>query len=76
MYKRQHLTVNAGSKIPPQLPFIDTGMTFGKNISNQDAMTDSQVSHAVDYGRIVGRSLASITAVSYTHLTLPTNREV
>ena len=56
-----HLTVNAGSKIPPQLPFIDTGMTFGKNISNQDAMTDSQVSHAVDYGRIVGRSLASLT---------------
>jgi len=56
-----HLTVNAGSKISPQLPFIDTGMTFGKNISNQDAMTDSQVSHAVDYGRIVGRSLASLT---------------
>jgi uncharacterized protein (TIGR00303 family) len=56
-----HLTINAGSKISPQLPFIDTGMTFGKNISNQDAMTDSQVSHAVDYGRIVGRSLASLT---------------
>ena len=56
-----HLTINAGSKISPQLPFIDTGMTFGKNISTQDAMTDSQVSHAVDYGRIVGRSLASLT---------------
>ena len=24
-------------------------------------MTDSQVSHAVDYGRILGRSLASLT---------------
>ena len=56
-----HLTINAGSKILPQLPFIDTGMTFGKNISNVDAMTDSQVSHAVDYGRIVGRSMASLT---------------
>ena len=56
-----HMTVNAGSKIPPQLPFVDTGMTFGKNISTQDAMTDSQVSHAVDYGRIVGRSMASLT---------------
>jgi len=56
-----HLTINAGSKISPQLPFIDTGMTFGKNISTQDAMTDSQVSHAVDYGRIVGRSMASLT---------------
>jgi len=56
-----HLTINAGSKISPQLPFIDAGMTFGKNISTQDAMTDSQVSHAVDYGRIVGRSMASLT---------------
>ena len=56
-----HMTVNAGSKISPQLPFVDTGMTFGKNISTQDAMTDSQVSHAVDYGRIVGRSMASLT---------------
>jgi len=54
-------TINAGSKISPQLPFIDTGMSFGKNISTEDAMTDSQVSHAVDYGRIVGRSMASLT---------------
>jgi len=56
-----HLTINAGSKISPQLPFIETDMPFGKNISFQDAMTDSQVSHAVDFGRIVGRSLASLT---------------
>jgi uncharacterized protein (TIGR00303 family) len=56
-----HLTINAGSKISPQLPFIETGLSFGKNISTHDAMTDSQVSHAVDYGRIAGRSLASLT---------------
>ncbi len=56
-----HLTINAGSKISPQLPFVDTGMSFGKNIAINDAMTDSQVSHAVDYGRIVGRSMASLT---------------
>jgi uncharacterized protein (TIGR00303 family) len=56
-----HITINAGSKVPPQLPFIDSGMTFGKNISTHEAMTDSQVSHAVDYGRIVGRSMASLT---------------
>ncbi|MCV0430605.1 nicotinate mononucleotide-dependent phosphoribosyltransferase CobT [Nitrosopumilus sp.] len=56
-----HLTINAGSKISPQLPFVDTGITFGKNIFEQDAMTDSQVSHAVDFGRIVGRSMASLT---------------
>ena len=56
-----HLTINAGSKILPQLPFIETGLSFGKNILIQDAMTDSQVSQAVDYGRIVGRNLASLT---------------
>jgi len=56
-----HLTINAGSKISPQLPFIDTGLSFGKNISTHDAMTDSQVSHAVDSGKIVGRNLASLT---------------
>jgi len=56
-----HLTINAGSKVSPQLPFIETGMSSGKNISIQDAMTDSQVSNAVDYGRIVGRNMASLT---------------
>ncbi len=56
-----HLTINAGSKISPQLPFVETGLSFGKNISTQDAMTDSQVSDAVDYGRIVGRNMASLT---------------
>ena len=56
-----HLTINAGSKVSPQLPFIETGLDFGKNIFSHDAMTDSQVSHAVDYGRIVGRTLASLT---------------
>jgi len=56
-----HLVVNAGSKVSPQLPFIQTGLNFGKNISIESAMTDSQVAQAVDYGRIVGRSLASVT---------------
>ena len=56
-----HLTINAGSKISPQLPFIETGLPFGKNISIEDAMTDSQVTQAVDFGRILGRSLASLT---------------
>lgn len=56
-----HLTINAGSKITPQLPFIESGLPFGKNISIQDAMTDSVVSHAVEYGQILGRSLASLT---------------
>ncbi len=56
-----HLVINAGSKISPQLPFIQTGLNFGKNISVENSMDDSQIIQAVDYGRIVGRSLASMT---------------
>jgi len=56
-----HLTINAGSKITPQLPFIETGLSFGKNISVEPAMSDSQVSTAVEFGRIVGRNMASLT---------------
>ena len=56
-----HIVINAGSKIAPQMPFIQTNLSFGKNISVFPAMTDSQVSQAVDYGRIVGRTLASMT---------------
>jgi uncharacterized protein (TIGR00303 family) len=56
-----HLTINAGSKVTPQLPFIETGLSFGKNISVEPAMSDSDVSNAVEFGRIVGRNLASLT---------------
>ena len=56
-----HLVINAGSKILPKLPFIQTGLTFGKNILEEPAMNDSQIVQAVDYGRLVGHSLASMT---------------
>ena len=56
-----HLVINAGSKISPQLPFIQTSLNFGKNISVDFAMENSQITKAIDYGRIVGRSLASMT---------------
>jgi len=56
-----HFVINAGSKIAPQLPFIQTGLSHGQNISTKSAMSDSQVSQAVDYGRMVGRNLASMT---------------
>ncbi|MBI5860287.1 MAG: TIGR00303 family protein, partial [Nitrosarchaeum sp.] len=56
-----HIVINAGSKIPPQLPFIQTSLSHGQNISIESAMSDSQVSQAVDYGRMVGRNLASMT---------------
>lgn len=56
-----HVVINAGSKILPQLPFIQTGLLHGQNISVKSAMSDSQVSKAIDYGRMVGRNLASVT---------------
>ena len=56
-----HIVINAGSKIPPQLPYINTSLNPGKNISVDYAMTETQVKQAVNYGRIVGRTLASMT---------------
>lgn len=56
-----HIVVNAGSKIAPQLPFIQTGLSYGLDISSNSAMTESQVFRAVDYGGIVGRTLATMT---------------
>lgn len=55
------IIINAGSKIEPQMPFIHTGLEYGKNIQIETAMSHSQVTHAVDFGRIVGRTLASLT---------------
>jgi len=56
-----HVVINAGSKVAPQLPYIQTGLSYGLNIQSKPAMTDSQVIKAIDYGRIIGRTLASIT---------------
>ena len=56
-----HIIINAGSKILPQLPFIQTGLSYGLNISSTSAMSESQVIRAIDFGRIVGRTLSSMT---------------
>ena len=55
-----HMIVNAGSLVPPRLPFIETALPPGNNIRMRDAMTVQSVARAVDYGRIVGRSLAPL----------------
>ena len=55
-----HIVVNAGSRILPRLPFVEAGLPSGNNICLCDAMTMQAVAHAVDYGRIVGRSLAPL----------------
>lgn len=56
-----HITINAGSKISPQLPYIHTGLEFGKNITQYSALDNSMLLHAIEYGRIIGRILASVT---------------
>lgn len=56
-----NVIINAGSKIEPQMPFIHTGLEYGKNIQHDAAMSQSQVMHAIDYGRIIGRTLGSLT---------------
>jgi len=56
-----HIVINAGSRIAPRLPFITTGLPPGGDISRTDAMSHEDAVHAVDFGRIVGRTLASLT---------------
>ena len=56
-----HVVINAGSKISPKLPYIQTDLSFGKNITQGSAMDESEFLKAVDYGRIVGRTLSSVT---------------
>ena len=55
------ITISAGSKITPKLPYFETGLPFGKNISTEPGLEQSSVEHAVDYGKIIGRTLASCT---------------
>lgn len=56
-----HVIVDAGSKIKPKLPFFHLDVESGKNISEDSALDSSSVTKAVDYGRILGRTLASLT---------------
>jgi len=56
-----HVIINAGSKILPQLPYFQTSLVSGRNISEMHGLDRSYVLQAVDYGRILGRTLASLT---------------
>ena len=56
-----NIVINAGSKILPKLPYIATDLPCGNNISIEPALSYEAVIHAVDFGRIVGRTLASLT---------------
>ncbi|HWP78490.1 MAG TPA: TIGR00303 family protein [Candidatus Nitrosotenuis sp.] len=56
-----NIVISAGSKISPRLPYFETGLPYGKNISVEPAMSLDDVTHAVEYGRMIGRSLGSTT---------------
>lgn len=56
-----NIVINAGSKITPQLPCFETGLSSGKNILLEPAMSLDDVTRAVEYGRLIGRSLGSTT---------------
>lgn len=56
-----HVIINAGSKIKPKLPYFHIDIESGKNISQSPAFDYSSVIKGVDYGRIIGRILASLT---------------
>lgn len=56
-----NIVINAGSKVAPQLPFIDMNLDYGKNISVEPGLKQEDVRQAVEYGRIIGRFLGAST---------------
>lgn len=56
-----NVVINAGSKIHPMLPYFETGLAYGKNIAVEAAMSSDAVSHAIEYGRMIGLSLGPST---------------
>ena len=55
------IVINAGSEIYPKMPFVETNLPFGKNISVEPALERSTVELAFDFGKIIGTTLASCT---------------
>ncbi len=55
------IVINAGSEIYPKMPFVETNLPFGRNISVEPALERSTVEQAFDFGKIIGRTLASCT---------------
>ncbi len=55
------IVINAGGKILPKLPYFETNLPFGKNISKEPGLEKSSVMRAIDYGKKVGNVLALTT---------------
>ena len=55
--KIPHFIINAGSKISLNIPHFDSQLEFGKNISESTALSPEKVSEAVEFGKIIGKSI-------------------
>lgn len=56
-----YLVVDAGAKVKPSIPYISFGMEPGKNIVHENAMEESNVMRAFEYGEIIGKQLAKLS---------------
>jgi uncharacterized protein (TIGR00303 family) len=59
--KIPHFVINAGSKIAPDVPSFDSEIPIGKNISESSALTLDDVRNAVEFGKIIGKSISKAT---------------
>ena len=59
--KIPHFVINAGSKIAPDVPSFDSELPIGKNISESSALTLDDVRNAVEFGKIIGKSISKAT---------------
>ena len=59
--KIPHFIINAGSKIAPDVPSFDSEIPIGKNISESSALTLDDVRNAVEFGKIIGKSISKAT---------------
>ena len=59
--KIPHFVINAGSKIAPNVPLFDSELPIGKNISESSALTLDDIRNAVEFGKIIGKSISKVT---------------
>ena len=59
--KIPHFIINAGSKVLPNVSSFDSNLPIGKNISESSALTQDHVRSAVEYGKIIGKSISKST---------------
>jgi len=59
--KIPHFVINAGSKIQPETAYFDSELSIGKNISEMSALTIDDIHNAVEFGKVIGKSLSKST---------------